>query len=537
MAEGKRPDDTRSRLDAFVEKVTGDPANPRQTLLLSGFLGASSDANLTRIYSDETLENYIDIATEDIVHTEPRPKSDSPLGGSYIWVKKDAEVTYGMAGTDRSKAKFLEGPISDQVSFAGTPDAAMAAAGGIGAALPPTVPIFACHPTLLVPQCRSIAPFHCPTRIPCPSVHPVFCPPTPLPHLCPTRHPFPCPVTLQHCPTLPFACPPITVNSPHCAASGGGIGCPIDTPRTPQTPQGIPGMDAAQQGAAFAAPQAAPGAVQIAPSVFCHSVLTACHSVPFWHCNTSLFICHYTAPIVCRHTIFEPHCFPVPTPTGPLMTAGCPQQPGGFENLQFADPAAAAAAPLPPTHLPAACFTVAASVCCPTLSPFQCHTRIPVQCPTHYHCPTQNQYHCPTVNRYHCPSVGGYHCPTPHCPTPACPTQNCTEIGPHCNPTPNPVHCPTPNQMCPPPTSHCPSAGEICPTSSPLFCGTLPPDFAGPAAAPGQAAPQPGAQAAIPRTFLYQCGVTVNYYCGPSAFAWCPPATLHAPCFTPRCPW
>jgi hypothetical protein len=73
-------------------------------------------------------------------------------------------------------------------------------------------------------------------------------------------------------------------------------------------------------------------------------------------------------------------------------------------------------------------------------------------------------FQCPSVHNFHCPSVLHFQCPPP--------TMDCTDIGPHCNPTPNPQHCPTPNMLCPPHTTNCPSAGDICPTSSPLFCPT-----------------------------------------------------------------
>src|SRR3982074_2519002 len=103
--------DAKARLDAFIAKVAADPNKPQDTLLLTGFLGASSEPDHTRVYLDETLEDYIDIANSDIVHTEPLPKEQSPLGGAYIWVKKDADVVFGKAGGERRKAKFLEGPI------------------------------------------------------------------------------------------------------------------------------------------------------------------------------------------------------------------------------------------------------------------------------------------------------------------------------------------------------------------------------------------------------------------------------------------
>jgi hypothetical protein len=68
-------------------------------------------------------------------------------------------------------------------------------------------------------------------------------------------------------------------------------------------------------------------------------------------------------------------------------------------------------------------------------------------------------HHCPSVNHFHCPSVNHWDCPPK------------TTIAADCPPTPQIQHCPTPNMICPRPTTlPCPSVTEICQTSSPIFC-------------------------------------------------------------------
>ncbi len=37
-----------------------------------------------------------------------------PLGGSRLWIKKDAELIHGKVGPNRTKAKFLEGRIQQE---------------------------------------------------------------------------------------------------------------------------------------------------------------------------------------------------------------------------------------------------------------------------------------------------------------------------------------------------------------------------------------------------------------------------------------
>jgi hypothetical protein len=99
------------RLDNFVAKAVPDPRNVGETLFLTGFVGASSQPEHTRIYSDASLSSYVDVNTSDIVHSEALSEEQSPLGDSYIWVKRDAEVYFGVPGQS-TKGKFLQGPLT-----------------------------------------------------------------------------------------------------------------------------------------------------------------------------------------------------------------------------------------------------------------------------------------------------------------------------------------------------------------------------------------------------------------------------------------
>jgi len=95
----------------FVGKIVKDPKKHVATLLLTGFVGRSSEKDHTRLYFDEQLSQYVEIPDQAILHSEPIPKEQSPLGGVYVWIDRDAQLVQGPAGTDRVKAKFFEGPI------------------------------------------------------------------------------------------------------------------------------------------------------------------------------------------------------------------------------------------------------------------------------------------------------------------------------------------------------------------------------------------------------------------------------------------
>ncbi|HEY6341483.1 MAG TPA: hypothetical protein VIY49_08335 [Bryobacteraceae bacterium] len=162
MAQDERTkvERTKVKFDEFVAKVVPDPKKPGEALLLTGFLGASPDPKYTRIYWDPSLSSYADINSADIIHTEPLPKEQSPLGGAYVWVRRSAEVTMGSGGSQTAKGKFFEGPLMSAYGsmFSG---AAGSGAGAGAAAILVTVA--------------------CPTRGGCATP---WCPPTNFPLPC-----------------------------------------------------------------------------------------------------------------------------------------------------------------------------------------------------------------------------------------------------------------------------------------------------------------------------------------------------------------
>ena len=95
--------------DRFVSTIVEDPAKPPKALLLPGFVGDSSEPGCIRLYLNAQLSDYIEIPEEAILHTEEIPRDRSPLGGKYIWIRRDAEVIHGPVGPNRLKATYLEG--------------------------------------------------------------------------------------------------------------------------------------------------------------------------------------------------------------------------------------------------------------------------------------------------------------------------------------------------------------------------------------------------------------------------------------------
>src|SRR5262245_2376386 len=68
---GKMPKpNEKSSGSTFVGKVVKDPKKHVAALLLSGFLGPSSEKDHTRLYFDAQLSQYVEIPDQAILHSE-----------------------------------------------------------------------------------------------------------------------------------------------------------------------------------------------------------------------------------------------------------------------------------------------------------------------------------------------------------------------------------------------------------------------------------------------------------------------------------
>lgn len=113
------------KADAFVERVVKDPKNPPDTILLSGYVGSSSEPEHTRLYFSPDLKVYVDIPNDGILASESIPKEHSRFGGWDLWIKSEAILIHGR-GPNREAARFLEGRIQQGFGAA----AAAAVRGG-----------------------------------------------------------------------------------------------------------------------------------------------------------------------------------------------------------------------------------------------------------------------------------------------------------------------------------------------------------------------------------------------------------------------
>ena len=395
----------------FVSQIVKDPNKHVEVLLLSGFVGPSSEKEHTRLYFDPELSQYVEIPNKAILHSQQMGPETSPLGGVYLWIARDAQLVQGKAGTERAKAKFFEGPI------------AQGAAGGGAPALPITVPAPIC--TGIGPHCGGTQGPPCPTHVatacpPCPTHVATGCPPcpthvaTPCPpctptvpatHCCltqPVTHCGPCthvqtpcivctpvthcgPCTLADCPTQPVLCHPTVVN------------CPVQT-----------AICGAGEEAGF------PGGPLTVPPAICTGIAPAC---PTLHC----------------------------TPT-------CPTQIN--------------CTPLCPTHVAWYSCVPDSALYSRMSDPRELHTPVSHKCGLHARVPNSRELHASVSDSRKLHTV----CPTHVACTLARPTHvNCTPL------CPTIAGCQTQAVACHPTLAGCPSVVDACPTSlgCTIACNTI----------------------------------------------------------------
>jgi hypothetical protein len=80
------------RYDEFVKQVRPDPKQTEPISILHGYVGAGVTDDTVRLYADETLSEYVDVAKADILYSIPN--EEDLLGGSKVWVKQNASVKY-----------------------------------------------------------------------------------------------------------------------------------------------------------------------------------------------------------------------------------------------------------------------------------------------------------------------------------------------------------------------------------------------------------------------------------------------------------
>ena len=95
----------------LVKKLVPDPNVLPDVVVMTGYIGRSLRDGFIRLYLSPQLDSYREIPTAGIVHQHELDHEYAPFGGSALWVKAGAQVSY-VASDNEKAAAFLAGDIA-----------------------------------------------------------------------------------------------------------------------------------------------------------------------------------------------------------------------------------------------------------------------------------------------------------------------------------------------------------------------------------------------------------------------------------------
>jgi hypothetical protein len=119
MAENGDPD---FHEDAHAQHLVRDPAAPPRAVAFVGLLGRSHREGYARLYLDEGLRDWFEIALADILYVEQAEENDPrSLVGSILWVDQYTRLDRKRAQPEDLQGEFVSGELATET----VPQAAM----------------------------------------------------------------------------------------------------------------------------------------------------------------------------------------------------------------------------------------------------------------------------------------------------------------------------------------------------------------------------------------------------------------------------
>ncbi|GAB4060497.1 hypothetical protein GCM10028775_76450 [Catellatospora paridis] len=98
--------------DDLAAELVPDPTRLPDVVVLRGFLGKSDRVGVSRLYVDLRFSEFVEVADEDVLARRSLDANQNPLGGSVLWVRRNAPLLRATVCLAREHAAFLKGDIT-----------------------------------------------------------------------------------------------------------------------------------------------------------------------------------------------------------------------------------------------------------------------------------------------------------------------------------------------------------------------------------------------------------------------------------------
>jgi hypothetical protein len=98
--------------DDLVAELVPDPTKLPDVVVLRGYLGKSTREGVSRLYVNLNFTEYVEVADADVVANRSLAANQNPLGGTMLWVKRNATLLRATVCLAQEHAAFLTGEIT-----------------------------------------------------------------------------------------------------------------------------------------------------------------------------------------------------------------------------------------------------------------------------------------------------------------------------------------------------------------------------------------------------------------------------------------
>src|SRR5262245_14029206 len=98
--------------DDLAAELVPDPTKLPDLVVLRGYLGKSTRAGFSRLYVDLSFSEFVEVADEDVLAKRSLATNQDPLGGTVLWVKRNATLLRTTVCLAQEHAAFLKGEIT-----------------------------------------------------------------------------------------------------------------------------------------------------------------------------------------------------------------------------------------------------------------------------------------------------------------------------------------------------------------------------------------------------------------------------------------